>query len=61
MSSNSKLIADIEALLAAAKASDIDELDCGTRVAMLAKVESIQYQLDDPVLAMYRHLSNVRS
>jgi len=61
MSSNSKLIADIEALLAAAKNSSIDGLDYGARMGMLAKVESIQYQLDDPVLAMYRHLSNVSS
>jgi hypothetical protein len=59
MPSASKLIADIEALLAAAKTSNINDLDYESRVGMLAKVESIQYQLDDPVLAMYRHLSNV--
>jgi len=59
MSSSSKLIADIEELLAAVKSSNIDEIDDATRVGMLGKVESIQHQLDDPVLAMYRHLSNV--
>lgn len=59
MSSNSKLIADIEALLKSAKASNIDELDYTTRVEMLGTVESIQHQLDDPILAMFRHISNV--
>jgi DNA gyrase/topoisomerase IV subunit A len=59
MSSSSNLIADIEELLAAAKNSNVDDLDDATRVGMLGKVESIQHQLDDPVLAMYRHLSNV--
>ncbi|TVY83975.1 O-methyltransferase hmp5 [Lachnellula suecica] len=61
MSAKSRLIADIESLLAAANSSDVDDLDYATRVAMLGKVESIQHQLDDPVLAMYRHLSNVRA
>ena len=53
------MIADIEELLAAVKSSNIDDLDDATRMGMLGKVESIQHQLDDPVLAMYRHLSNV--
>lgn len=60
MSSRSKLVADIEALLAAAKASP-EELDELSSVHLLGKVETLHYQLDDPVMAMYRQLLNVRS
>lgn len=59
MTSSSKLISDIEALLAAAKASNLDGLDDAARLGLLAQVEDIHHQLDDPVLAMYRHLTNV--
>ncbi|KAH6671702.1 O-methyltransferase [Halenospora varia] len=59
MTSSSKLISDIEALLAAAKASNLDGLDDAARLGLLAQVEDIHHQLDDPVLAMYRHLTNL--
>jgi hypothetical protein len=61
MSSTQKLVADIEALLAAAKSTKLDRLDYGARLELIGKVEDIHYQMDDPVLAMYRQLTNVRT
>ena len=60
MSTGTNLIADIEALLAAAKSCDVEQMDELTRLDLLGKVENIHTQLDDPKLAMYRQLTNVR-
>jgi hypothetical protein len=60
MPANAKLISDIEALLAAAKSYDEEQPDPLVQLDLLGKVEALHYQLDDPVLAMFRHLTNVR-
>lgn len=48
-------------MLAAAKSCNIKQMDELTRLDLLSKVETIRSQLDDPKLAMYRQLANVRS
>ena len=57
MSTGAKLIADIEALLAAAKSCNFEQVDETTRLDLLGKVENIHAQLDDPK----RQLTNVSS
>jgi hypothetical protein len=57
---NAKLIADVEALLEKAKSYDVEKPDNLTRLDLLGKVEALHYELDDPALAMYRQLANVR-
>lgn len=63
MASNAALIAEIEALLAAAKSYDkVDlSLDRVARLDLLAKVETLHYDLDDPADAMFRQIMNVRN
>lgn len=60
MPSNSKLVADIEALLATAKTYDVDHPDRLTRLDLMGRIEALHYQLDDPAEAMFRQLTNVR-
>lgn len=60
MSANTKLVSDIEALLAQAKSYNADQPDPLTQLDLLGKVEALHYQLDTPALAMYRQLTNVR-
>lgn len=59
MSSKTTLIADLEKLLAAAKSANLETMDNATRMDLLSQVEEVHHQLDDPLLAMYRHLVNV--
>lgn len=63
MANNTKLIAEIEALLAAAKSYDKVDLssDRVARLDLLAKVEALHYELDDPADAMFRQIMNVRN
>jgi hypothetical protein len=62
MSHNASLIAEIEALLAAAKSyNDVDlSADRRARLDLLGKVEALHYLLDDPADAMFRQIMNVR-
>jgi hypothetical protein len=59
---NAALIADIEALLAAAKSYDCIDLsaDRRARLDLLVRVEALHYQLDNPADAMFRQIMNVR-
>lgn len=59
MPPNAKLISDIEAL-AAAKSYDEEQPHPLVQLDLLGRGEAAHYQLDDPVLAMFRHLTNVR-
>lgn len=63
MAHNANLIAEIEALLAAAKSYDKVDLssDRVARLDLLAKVEALHYELDDPADAMFRQIMNVRN
>jgi len=60
-STNKSFIAEIEALLAQAKSYDVQNPSNLTRLDLLSKVEALHYQLDDPAMAMYRQLTNVRA
>lgn len=57
-SSSPDLIADIEALLAAAKSHDVAQLDRIARLDLLAKVQNLHMQLEDPKEAMFRQFTN---
>jgi len=58
---NAALIADIEALLAAAKSYDGIDLsaDRRARLDLMGRVEALHYQLDNPADAMFRQIMNV--
>ena len=56
---DTKLISDIEALLAAAKSYNGEQPDPLIQLDLLGKVEDLHHRLDDPILAMFRHLTNV--
>jgi hypothetical protein len=62
MAHNAALIANIEALLVAAKSYDGIDLsaDRRARLDLLGKVEALHYQLDNPADAMFRQIMNVR-
>jgi hypothetical protein len=63
MAHNTDLIANIEALLAAAKSyNDIDlSANRCARLDLLGKVEALHYQLDNPADAMFRQIMNVKT
>ena len=56
MSSNAKLVASIEALLAVAKSYNVEQPDRVKRANMLGMVDSLHYQLEAPEEAMFRQL-----
>jgi len=58
MSSNPELIADIESLLAAARSYSADSPDRPARLDLLAKLEALHYQLEEPMEAMFRQVTN---
>jgi len=63
MTYNTDLIANIEALLAAAKSyNDIDlTANRRARLDLLGKVEALHYQLDNPADSMFRQIMNVKT
>jgi hypothetical protein len=60
MTTNSKLVSDIEALLEVAKTYDVEKADRTTKLDLMAKIEALHTDLDDPVEAMFRQITNVR-
>jgi hypothetical protein len=60
MSCNTKLVASIEDLLAAAKTYNVEQPDHHARLKMLEIVQALHYELEDPAEAMFRQLTNVR-
>lgn len=59
MATNSKLVSDIEALLDAAKTYDVEQADKRGRLDLIARLDALREELDDPVEKMFSQITNV--
>lgn len=59
METHSKLVSDIEALLEAAKAYDVERADKRGRLDLIARLDALREDLDDPVEKMFSQITNV--
>ncbi|KFY22442.1 hypothetical protein V493_06589 [Pseudogymnoascus sp. VKM F-4281 (FW-2241)] len=58
MATKSKLVRDIESLLAVAKDYDVEQADKRTRLDLIAKLDALRDDLDDPVEKMFSQITN---
>lgn len=59
MASNHKLVSDVEALLAVARSYDVDEARRATRLDLIARLDTLREELEDPAEKMFTQITNV--
>jgi hypothetical protein len=59
MVTNSKLVGDVEDLLEVAKACDVERSDKQVRLDLIARLDALREELDDPVEKMFSQITNV--
>lgn len=55
----SNLVRDIESLLEAAKVYDVERADKRSRLDLIARLDALRGELDDPVEKMFSQITNV--
>ncbi|KFX91428.1 hypothetical protein V490_05912 [Pseudogymnoascus sp. VKM F-3557] len=58
MVTNSKLVGDVEDLLEVAKAYDVERSDKQVRLDLIARLDALREELDDPVEKMFSQITN---
>lgn len=59
MATDSKLVRDIESLLETAKTYDVERADKRTRLDLIARLDALREELEDPVEKMFTQITNV--
>jgi hypothetical protein len=59
MVTNSKFVSDVEKLLEVAKAYDVERPDKQVRLDLIARLDALREELDDPVEKMFSQITNV--
>jgi hypothetical protein len=55
----SKLVGDVESLLEAAKVYDVEGADKRARLDLIARLDALREDLEDPVEKMFSQITNV--
>jgi len=59
MASNHKLVSDVEALLEVAKSYDVEKAERTRRLDLIARLDALREELEDPVEKMFSQITNV--